>query len=76
MSNKELKSAVLTLVDHLGADEEYLNSWHANIACAAVDNGADYNTAQKIASTFLSNLTLGAVDSLAIHNKLNNQDLK
>jgi len=75
MSNKELKSAVLTLVDNLGADEAFLNSWHANIACAAVDNGVDYNTAQKIASTFLSNLTLGAVDSLAIHNKLNTQEI-
>ena len=71
-----LKDSIDVLVENLINDPDYLNSWHANIACAALDNGVPYDTAQKIASTFLSTLTTGKVNSLELHNKLNKQDIK
>lgn len=71
-----LKDSIDVLVENLINDPEYLNSWHANIACAALDEGVAYENAQRIASHFLSNLTKGAADSLANHNKLNGQNIK
>lgn len=72
----ELKDSVDVLVENLINDPEYLNSWHANIACAALDEGVAYESAQRIASRFLSNLTKGTANSLANHNKLNGQNIK
>ena len=71
-----LKDSIDVLVENLINDPEYLNSWHANIACAALDEGVAYENAQRIASRFLSNLTKCAADSLANHNKLNGQNIK
>lgn len=71
-----LKDSMDVLVENLINDPEYLNSWHANIACAALDEGVAYDSAQRIASHFLSNLTKGAANSLANHNKLNGQNIK
>lgn len=70
-----LKDSVNVLVENLINDPEYLNSWHANIACAALDEGVVYESAQRIASCFLSNLTGGAVNSLANHNNLTGQKI-
>ena len=71
-----LKDSIDVLVENLINDPDYLNSWHANIACAALDEGVAYESAQRIASHFLSNLTKCAADSLANHNKLNGQNIK
>lgn len=76
MSKPSIGDSVGVLIEELVADEDYLISWHANIACAAVDNDVPYDTAQKIASTFLSTLTTGKVNSLELHNKLHKQDIK
>lgn len=71
-----LKDSIETLVESLINDPDYLNGWHSSIACAALDEGVEYENAQRIASRFLSNLTEGAVNSLANHNKLNGQNIK
>lgn len=34
-------------------DQQYANSWHDNIACCALDEGAAHATANNIASRFM-----------------------
>jgi len=35
------------------SDDDYAWSWHCNVACAAMDEGVDHKTAQKIAARFM-----------------------
>lgn len=52
----EVERAMNTLTDAVNADEGYLYGWHDNLACAAVDEGVDRATANRIAERFLYNL--------------------
>lgn len=45
-----LAIAVATLDDAIRDDEGYWRAWHANFACAARDEGIDFETAQRIAA--------------------------
>ena len=49
-----LKLAYRKLSLEMKADPEYAYSWHCNVACAAMDEGVDHETANKIATRFMS----------------------
>lgn len=42
--------AVQTIEHAIAEDDDYRRAWHANFACAAMDEGIDHETAQKIAT--------------------------
>lgn len=39
----------------LQSDADYAGGWHDNLACAAMDEGVDSPTANKIATRFMKN---------------------
>lgn len=47
--------AFAVLRNALQVDEHYAQGWHDNLACAAMDEGVDSPTAQKIATRFMKN---------------------
>lgn len=48
-SQPALVGAIATLENAIRGDDQYANCWHANFACAALDEGIDVATAQRIA---------------------------
>ena len=53
----DVSSAVKQVTDAMRNDLDYAWSWHCNIAMAAVDEGVDHMTANKLAARFLMILT-------------------
>ena len=52
----ELVSTAFTVLQRaLREDLSYAQGWHDNLACAAIDEGVDSSTAQRIATRFMYN---------------------
>ncbi len=49
------------------SDEGYALTWHCNIAVAAIDEGVDHKTAQKIAARFMG--WAFQVDTMRLHGE-------
>lgn len=56
LRNGEHEPVISALTKQLNQDEDYLWSWHCNIAMAAYDEGLSHSAANRAASRFLSAL--------------------